>query len=67
VIVTELIKKFPTFVWDQNVHYHVHKSPTLVHTLSYMNSAYSLSSYPLIIHFNIILYLFLGIFIGQAF
>jgi hypothetical protein len=30
LIVTQLVKKFPTFYGTQNIHYYVHKNPPLV-------------------------------------
>jgi hypothetical protein len=37
LIVTQLIKKFPALYGTQNVHYHVHKSPSLIPILSQMS------------------------------
>jgi len=40
LMVTQLVKKFPTFYGTWRFHFHVHKSLSLDPTLSQMNPAY---------------------------
>jgi hypothetical protein len=54
-------------LWNPNVHYRVHNSPQPVPVLSQMNSVYTLLSYFLGTHFNIILHLRLGLPSGLSF
>jgi hypothetical protein len=47
-------REFPNILWNQKVHYRVHKSPPLVPILSHIDQAQTIPSYLSKIHFNII-------------
>jgi hypothetical protein len=48
-------QEFPHILWNQKVHYRVHKSPLLFPVLSQINSVSTTPSYFSKIHFNILL------------
>jgi hypothetical protein len=52
-------------LWNPNIHYRVHKSPSLNPTLSQMNPVHALTPYYFNIHFNIFLHLCLGLLSGS--
>jgi len=48
-------QEIPCLLWNQNFHYHVHKSPPLVPILIHINPVHTSQFYFSIIHSNIIL------------
>jgi hypothetical protein len=55
LIVTQLVKKYPAFVWNPKVHYRVHKSPPLDPTLSQAKPVRPIDPYLPKVHLNVIL------------
>lgn len=55
VLLRSCTEENPCLVWNQKVHYHVHKSPPWVTTMSQMNLLYNLQIYFPKIHFTIII------------
>jgi hypothetical protein len=55
LIVTQLVKKYPAFSWNPNVHYRVHTSPPLDPILSQLNPARPIDPYLPKVHLNFIL------------
>jgi hypothetical protein len=47
-------QEIPRLLWDPNVHYRVHRSPTLDPVLIHMTPILTITSYYCEIHFNII-------------
>jgi hypothetical protein len=47
-------QELPSILWNQKVHYHVHKTPTLIPILSQINLIHNIPSYLSGIQFNII-------------
>jgi hypothetical protein len=50
----------PSILWNPKVHYRIHKSPSLVHTLLQIYPVHTIPCYLSKIHFNIIRHLRLG-------
>jgi hypothetical protein len=61
LIVTQLIRKYPAFLWNPKVHYSVHTSPPLDPILSPLNPVRSINPYLPNVHLNVILPLSLGL------
>jgi hypothetical protein len=55
LIVTQLVKEYPAFLWNSKVHYRVHKSPPLNPFLSQLNSVCPIDPYLPKVHLNVIL------------
>jgi hypothetical protein len=53
--VTQLVKKYPAFLWHPKFHYHVYKSPLLDPILSQLNPVRPIDPYLPKVHFNVIL------------
>jgi hypothetical protein len=53
--VTQLVKKYPAFLWNPKVHLRVHKSPLLDSILSQPNPVRLIDPYLPKVHFNVIL------------
>jgi len=52
--VTQLVKKFPTYVWSLKFHYHVHKPPPLVPILSQSHLVHTFPHFSSKMHSEII-------------
>jgi hypothetical protein len=55
LIVTQLVKKYPAFLWNPKVHYRVQKSPLLDPILSQLNSVRPIDPHLSKAHLNVIL------------
>jgi hypothetical protein len=55
LIVTQLAKKYPAFLWNPKVHYRVERSPPLVPILSLLNPVRPIDPYLPKVHINVIL------------
>jgi hypothetical protein len=55
LIVTQLVKKYPAFLWNPNVHYRVHTSPPMDPILSQLNPVRPIDPYLPKVHLNVIL------------
>jgi hypothetical protein len=55
LIVTQIVKKYPVFLWNPNVHYRVHTSPPLDPILSQLNPVRPIDPYLPKVHLNVIL------------
>jgi hypothetical protein len=55
LIVTQLFKKYPAFLWNPKVHYRVHTSPPLDPILSQLNPVRSIDPYLPKVHLDVIL------------
>jgi hypothetical protein len=53
--VTQLVKKYPAFLWNSKVHHRVHKSPPLDPILLQLNSVRPINPYPPKVHLNVFL------------
>jgi hypothetical protein len=55
LIVTQVVKKYPAFLWNLKVHYHVHTSLPLDPILSQLNPVRPIDPYLPKVHLNVIL------------
>jgi hypothetical protein len=53
LIVTQLVKKYPAFLWNPKVHHRVHKCPPLAPILSQLNPVRPIDPYLPKVHFNV--------------
>jgi hypothetical protein len=53
--VTQLVRKYPAFLWNPKVHYRVHTNPPLDPILSQLNLVRPIDPYPSKVHLNVIL------------
>jgi len=58
---TQLVKKYPAFLWNPKVHYRVYKSPPLDSVLSQLNPVRPIDSYLPKAHFILSSHLRLGL------
>jgi len=55
LIVIQLVKKYPAFLWNLKVHYRAHKSPPLDPILSQVNPVLPTDPYLPKVHLNVII------------
>jgi hypothetical protein len=55
LIVTQLVKKYPAFLWNPKVHYRVHTSPPLDPIMNQLNPVRPIDPYLSKVHLNVIL------------